>query len=267
MPSRELGEMVMQELYKLDKVAYIRFASVYRSFQDVVRFPRCARRSRGAGEARAASDSAAQRARRQVRARRRSATPTASIMARALALAGARPVHGHAESARRLRDRRRRRIIGEGWHERAGGAACRDRSACATRNRSGAMCAARRCTSRSSPAITPAARRRAPKRCVAAGVGRVVAAMADPNPLAAGGAGRLRAAGHPRRRRPARARGARAQSRLHLARDARPAVGADEGRREPRRPHGDSPTATASGSPAKRRATTATHGARAPARS
>lgn len=33
-PSRNIGEMVMQELYKLDKVAYIRFASVYRSFQD-----------------------------------------------------------------------------------------------------------------------------------------------------------------------------------------------------------------------------------------
>ena len=37
-PSRELGEMVMQELYKLDKVAYIRFASVYRSFQDASDF-------------------------------------------------------------------------------------------------------------------------------------------------------------------------------------------------------------------------------------
>ena len=33
--ARELGEQVMQELKKLDKVAYIRFASVYRSFQDV----------------------------------------------------------------------------------------------------------------------------------------------------------------------------------------------------------------------------------------
>ena len=30
--SRRIGEMVMKELYKLDKVAYIRFASVYRSF-------------------------------------------------------------------------------------------------------------------------------------------------------------------------------------------------------------------------------------------
>lgn len=34
-PSRELGEMVMNALRKLDKVAYIRFASVYRSFKDV----------------------------------------------------------------------------------------------------------------------------------------------------------------------------------------------------------------------------------------
>ena len=37
-PSRQIGEMVMQELYKLDKVAYIRFASVYRSFQDISDF-------------------------------------------------------------------------------------------------------------------------------------------------------------------------------------------------------------------------------------
>ena len=36
--SRRIGEMVMQELYALDKVAYIRFASVYRSFQDVSDF-------------------------------------------------------------------------------------------------------------------------------------------------------------------------------------------------------------------------------------
>ncbi len=33
--SRDLGEEVMQELRRLDKVAYIRFASIYRSFQDV----------------------------------------------------------------------------------------------------------------------------------------------------------------------------------------------------------------------------------------
>jgi transcriptional repressor NrdR len=34
-PSRRLGEMVMRELKRLDQVAYIRFASVYRSFQGV----------------------------------------------------------------------------------------------------------------------------------------------------------------------------------------------------------------------------------------
>lgn len=33
--SLQVGEMVMHELHKLDKVAYIRFASVYRSFKDV----------------------------------------------------------------------------------------------------------------------------------------------------------------------------------------------------------------------------------------
>ncbi len=36
--SRRIGEMVMEELRRMDKVAYIRFASVYRSFQDVVDF-------------------------------------------------------------------------------------------------------------------------------------------------------------------------------------------------------------------------------------
>ena len=36
--SRDLGESVMHELKKLDKVAYIRFASVYRSFSDVEDF-------------------------------------------------------------------------------------------------------------------------------------------------------------------------------------------------------------------------------------
>ena len=36
--SRVLGEMVMEELHQLDEVAYVRFASVYRSFQDVEAF-------------------------------------------------------------------------------------------------------------------------------------------------------------------------------------------------------------------------------------
>jgi transcriptional repressor NrdR len=36
--SREVGELVMDELRRLDEVAYVRFASVYRSFQDLEAF-------------------------------------------------------------------------------------------------------------------------------------------------------------------------------------------------------------------------------------
>jgi len=36
--STRIGELVMRELKKLDKVAYIRFASVYRSFEDIDEF-------------------------------------------------------------------------------------------------------------------------------------------------------------------------------------------------------------------------------------
>ena len=36
--SEKIGEMIMNRLKKLDKVAYIRFASVYRDFQDVSDF-------------------------------------------------------------------------------------------------------------------------------------------------------------------------------------------------------------------------------------
>lgn len=38
--SAKIGEMVMRELKKLDKVAYVRFASVYRSFEGVDEFSR-----------------------------------------------------------------------------------------------------------------------------------------------------------------------------------------------------------------------------------
>ncbi len=37
-PSRMVGELVMEELRNLDEIAYVRFASVYRSFQDVTEF-------------------------------------------------------------------------------------------------------------------------------------------------------------------------------------------------------------------------------------
>ena len=37
-PSRRVGEWVMDELRDLDQVAYVRFASVYRAFEDVSAF-------------------------------------------------------------------------------------------------------------------------------------------------------------------------------------------------------------------------------------
>jgi transcriptional repressor NrdR len=37
-PSEKVGEMVMGELKRLDKIAYVRFASVYRNFEDVDEF-------------------------------------------------------------------------------------------------------------------------------------------------------------------------------------------------------------------------------------
>lgn len=37
-PSRVIGEFIMQRLAKMDQIAYVRFASVYREFQDVSHF-------------------------------------------------------------------------------------------------------------------------------------------------------------------------------------------------------------------------------------
>ncbi len=37
-PSAQVGEAVLQQLFHIDEVAYIRFASVYREFQDIQRF-------------------------------------------------------------------------------------------------------------------------------------------------------------------------------------------------------------------------------------
>lgn len=45
-PSRRIGDLVMEELRALDEVAYVRYASVYRSFQDVESFQEEIRRLR-----------------------------------------------------------------------------------------------------------------------------------------------------------------------------------------------------------------------------
>jgi transcriptional repressor NrdR len=49
--SDKLGELVMRELKRLDKVAYIRFASVYRSFEDVDEFAEVVKEVRPASKA------------------------------------------------------------------------------------------------------------------------------------------------------------------------------------------------------------------------
>lgn len=42
-PTMRIGELVLEELRHIDKVAYVRFASVYRSFEDVDEFTRLIR--------------------------------------------------------------------------------------------------------------------------------------------------------------------------------------------------------------------------------
>lgn len=49
--SSEIGEMVMERLRKLDQVAYVRFASVYRQFEDAQQFREIADRLRRPGRA------------------------------------------------------------------------------------------------------------------------------------------------------------------------------------------------------------------------
>ncbi|PTM58118.1 transcriptional regulator NrdR [Desmospora activa] len=39
-PTREIGEMIMERLVEVDEVAYVRFASVYRQFKDINVFVR-----------------------------------------------------------------------------------------------------------------------------------------------------------------------------------------------------------------------------------
>jgi transcriptional repressor NrdR len=38
LPTTQIGELLMNRLRELDKIAYVRFASVYRDFQDVGEF-------------------------------------------------------------------------------------------------------------------------------------------------------------------------------------------------------------------------------------
>ncbi|AOB28451.1 MULTISPECIES: transcriptional regulator NrdR [Bordetella] len=46
-PSEHIGELVMGELKRLDKVAYVRYASVYKSFEDIGEFVEAIREMQG----------------------------------------------------------------------------------------------------------------------------------------------------------------------------------------------------------------------------
>lgn len=63
-PSLTIGELVMEELRHIDEVAYVRFASVYRSFQDVEAFHDEIARLRQPGKPRDASRSGKRKANR-----------------------------------------------------------------------------------------------------------------------------------------------------------------------------------------------------------
>jgi len=54
MPSTEIGELIMERLYEIDEVAYVRFASVYRQFKDVRQFVEEVKGLRGGGRRRRA---------------------------------------------------------------------------------------------------------------------------------------------------------------------------------------------------------------------
>ena len=59
-PSEKVGDLVMERLFQLDQVAYVRFASVYQRFDDVRRFAqlleRMSRRARSSKSSRTANE-------------------------------------------------------------------------------------------------------------------------------------------------------------------------------------------------------------------
>ena len=222
-PSRLVGELAMEELHHLDEVAYVRFASVYRSFQDVDAFREEIERMRTAAAARRPKASwrcgpAPKAARSDDACRRSTDSSTNEMMRRALELARARALHDASQSARRLRDRARRA------HRRRGLASQVGRGARGSaRARSGwrRPRAARLRTSRSSRIAISSRTPPCTDALIRAGVQRVVCGTLDPNPKVSGaGVEQLVASGIAGRDGLARSRSARAQSRFREAHDA-----------------------------------------------
>ena len=231
----------MRELKKLDKVAYIRFASVYRNFEDVDEFSEAIREVKSPRPPRREKVSF-------------SAPSTTAFMARALQLAE-RGLYTTTPNPRvgcvLVTDGE---IVGEGWHEKAGEPHAEVHALHAAGDRARGATAYVTLEPCSHHGRTPPCA----DALIAAGVARVVAAM-QRSQSAGGRAGAGQAAGgrHRHGQRPAGSRGARTEYRFRLAHDARPALAAPEDRRQPGRQDGAATTASASGSPARRRGATA----------
>ena len=106
--SRQIGEIVMEELHQLDEVAYVRYASVYRHFQDVEAFREEVDRLRHRRGRTPSEDQLellpGERRRKPRQGQARLMTFSAfdeAAMRRALELARARAVQHASESARR----------------------------------------------------------------------------------------------------------------------------------------------------------------------
>ena len=267
-PSRLVGELAMEELHHLDEVAYVRFASVYRSFQDVdafreeierMRHRRSSRESAGLSRERHARRSRATA--RTCRASKKRRRPHASEPAftpfdhahdaRALELAALGRYTTHPNPRVGCVIAHGERIVGEGWHRKWGEphaeAARAARAAGGARGATVYVTLEPHSLSRPHAAVYGCADR--------AGVKRVVCGMLDPNPQVAGTAcEQLRAAGIEVDDRVAGSRSARAQSRFREAHaSGRPRVIVKIAR-ESRRPHRARERRESAGSPGEQRA-------------
>jgi riboflavin biosynthesis protein RibD/transcriptional regulator NrdR len=176
--SQQIGEWVMDELRNLDQVAYVRFASVYRSFEDVNAFREEIERLQQTPDARWIPGDVS----------RPLSSDDYRFMARALTLAR-RGLYSTDPNPRvgcvLVREGA---VVGEGWHQRAGephaevNALERRRRALA-RGATAYVTLEPCCHHGRTPPCTDA--------LLNAGVSRLVAAMPDPNPQVAGAAWRI----------------------------------------------------------------------------
>ena len=237
----------MRELAKLDKIAYIRFASVYRSFETPDDFREAVQEVNGPTQAKKPDERVLGDRPRDDAARARDR--------------GERSLHHHAESARRLRGHQgrqdRRRRLARARRRPHAEIDCLE---CGRRTRHGLD------GLRHPGALQPPWAHTA----VCHHVGRLQGqarsgSHARPESEIRARRQRARGRGHPLRARPDGGRGARAQHRLRFAHDARAALGAPQDRGDARRPQRPSGRAIAVDHRVRRRAATATAGARAPA--